>query len=210
MPKKSVDIYYYERPSPQDLLYEENDFYQNSYSGRSIYEWNIDGLNDKQIVDVTQKMLMYSTINKQQGNSDSVIAVFITTGFVGQLRGWWEFYLTDSQRKEILSNKKLVKVETTSSSGPVTVNSTGDEDAVYTLCLSILQNFVGNSVPVGERIATLLQNLRCPSLTHFRWYKDTFLSRLFMLMLKNSIMIIGKPNLWMVYLIFLLKELGKP
>jgi hypothetical protein len=125
--KKSVDKYYYDRPLPQDLLYEENDFYQNSYSGRSIYEWNIDGLNDKQIVDVTQKMLMYYTICKQQGNSDSVIAVFITTGFVGQLRGWWEFYLTDAQRKEIISHKKLVKIEATSSSTHVTINSTGEK-----------------------------------------------------------------------------------
>jgi hypothetical protein len=128
---------------------------------------------------------MYSTIGKQQGNYDTAIAVFIITGFVGQLRGWWEYYLTDSQRKEILSHKKLAKIETTSSSsGPVYVNSTGEEDAVYTLCLSILQNFVGTSIPVGDRIATLLQNLRCPSLTHFRCYKDTFLSRFFML--KNS------------------------
>jgi hypothetical protein len=77
--KKSVDKYYYEKPSPQNLLYEENGFSQNSYSGRSIYEWNIDGLNDKQIVDVTQKLLIYSTICKQQGNSDSAIAVIITT-----------------------------------------------------------------------------------------------------------------------------------
>jgi hypothetical protein len=41
-------------------------------------------------------------------------------------------------------------------------------------------------MPVGERICTLLQNLRCPSLTHFRWYKDTFLSRLFMIENPNS------------------------
>jgi hypothetical protein len=152
--KRFVDKYYYQRPSPQDLLYEENDFYQNSYSGRSIYEWNIDGLNEKQIVDVTQKMLMYSTICKQKGNSDSVIVAFITTGFVGQLRGWWDFYLNDSQRKEILSHKKLVKIESSTSSSPI--NSTSEEDAVYTLCLSILQNFVGTSIPVGERITTLL------------------------------------------------------
>ncbi|MCH94958.1 hypothetical protein A2U01_0015930, partial [Trifolium medium] len=31
-----------------------------------------------------------------------------------------------------------------------------------------------------------LQNLRCPSLTHFRWYKDTFLSRVFQVGNSNS------------------------
>jgi hypothetical protein len=87
--KRGVEKIYYDRPSPQDLLFEENeDFVQNSYSGRSIYEWNIDGLNDRQIVTVTQKMLMYATICRQQGNPDRNIAVFITIGFVGQLRGW--------------------------------------------------------------------------------------------------------------------------
>jgi hypothetical protein len=144
-------------------------FFQNSYSGRSIYEWNIDGLNERQIVTVTQKMLMYSTICKQQGNPDKNIAIFITTAFVGQLRGWWDYYLTDAQKEEILSHKKIIKNEVTGTS-----MSTNEEDAVYMLCLAILNNFVGGSMPVGERIATLLQNLRCPSLTHFRWYKDTF------------------------------------
>ena len=38
-----------------------------------------------------------------------------------------------------------------------------------------------------KKIQTLLQNLRCPSLTHFRWYKDTFLSRVYQLKNPNSI-----------------------
>jgi hypothetical protein len=103
--KRAIDKIYYDRPSPQDLLFEENeDIVQNSYSGRSIYEWNIDGLNDRQIVTVTQKMLMYATICKQQGNPDRNIAIFITVGFVGQLRGWWDFYLNEVQKEEILSH----------------------------------------------------------------------------------------------------------
>ncbi|MCI82660.1 hypothetical protein A2U01_0103934, partial [Trifolium medium] len=42
-----------------------------------------------------------------------------------------------------------------------------EEDAVYTLCLTILRHFVGSNVPISEKLNTLLQNLRCPSLTHF-------------------------------------------
>jgi hypothetical protein len=132
--KRAIDKIYYDRPSPQDLLFEETeDFVQNSYSCRSIYEWNIDGLNDRQIVTVTQKMLMYATICKQQGNPDRNIAIFITVGFVGQLRGWWDFYLTEVQKEEILSHKKIVKNESTGAE-----TSTNEEDAVYTLCLAII------------------------------------------------------------------------
>ncbi|XP_045792081.1 uncharacterized protein LOC123886847 [Trifolium pratense] len=181
---KPVEKYYYKRPSPQDLLFEETEPFQNSYSGKAIYEWNIDGLNDKQIIDMIHRIIMYSSVCKQQGNSDSSIASFITTGFIGQLRGWWDHYLTDAQKKEILSHKKLIKTETSSSS--TTITTTGEEDAVYTLCLSILQHFVGTNVPIAEKLQTLLQNLRCPSLTHFRWYKDTFLSRVFQLNNPNS------------------------
>jgi hypothetical protein len=45
---------------------------------------------------------------------------------------------------------------------------------------------VGTNVPIAEKLNTLLQNLRCPSLTHFRWYKDTFLSRVFQLKNPND------------------------
>ncbi|XP_050912612.1 uncharacterized protein LOC127127466 [Lathyrus oleraceus] len=185
---RPIEKYYYKRPSPQDLLFEESEPFQNSYSGKAIYEWNVDGLNDKQIIDTIHRMIMYSTVCKQHGNSDSSIASFITTGFVGQLRGWWDHYLTESQKLEILNHKKIVKNEPrTSTSTVVAMTTTGEEDAVYTLCLSILQHFVGTNVPIGEKIQTLLQNLRCPSLTHFRWYKDTFLSRVYQLNNPNSL-----------------------
>ncbi|MCI50319.1 hypothetical protein A2U01_0071563, partial [Trifolium medium] len=34
-----------------------------------------------------------------------------------------------------------------------------EEDAVYTLCLTILRHFVGSNVPISEKLNTLLQNL---------------------------------------------------
>lgn len=178
--EKPFEKYYYKRPSPHDLLFEEPEPFQNSYSGKATYEWNIDGLNDKQIVDVIHRIIMYSTVCKQHGNSDSAIASFISTGFVGQLRGWWDHYLNNEQKLEIMNHKKMVKIEPSSSTN-LAVTTTGEEDVVYTLCLSILQHFVGTTVPIGEKLNTLLQNLRCPSLTHFRSYKDTFLFRVFSL-----------------------------
>ncbi|MCI00290.1 hypothetical protein A2U01_0021307, partial [Trifolium medium] len=111
------------------------------------------------------------------------IAPFITAGFIGQLKGWWDNYLSDTQRKEILTHKKVKSEVSTSATQPMAVE---EPDAVYTLCLTILHHFVGTNVPISEKLNTLLQNLRCPSLTHFRWYKDTFLSRVFQVNNANS------------------------
>ncbi|CAK8565767.1 unnamed protein product [Lathyrus sativus] len=124
---KPIEKYYYKRPSPQDLLFEETEPFQNSYSGKAIYEWNVDGLNDKKIIDTIHRMIMYSTVCKQHGNSDSSIASFITTGFVGQLRGWWDQYLTESQKLEILNHKKIVKIEPgTNTSTTLSTTTTGE------------------------------------------------------------------------------------
>ena len=95
-------------------------------------------------------MIMYSTVCKQHGNFDKDIASFISTGFVGQLRGWWDHYLTDNQKKDILNHKKIVKSEVPGI-GTSGIATTGEEDAVYTLCLSILQHFVGTNIPIGEK-----------------------------------------------------------
>ncbi|KAG5630645.1 hypothetical protein H5410_002362 [Solanum commersonii] len=43
-------MYYYPRPTPQDVLLEEHEhIITNSYNGKKIYEWNIDGYTDRQI-----------------------------------------------------------------------------------------------------------------------------------------------------------------
>ena len=71
---KPLEKYYYRRPSPQDLLFEESEPYQNSYSEKVNYEWNINGLNDKQIIYIIHRIIMYSTLCKQHENNDSSIA----------------------------------------------------------------------------------------------------------------------------------------
>ncbi|XP_060180556.1 uncharacterized protein LOC132610258 [Lycium barbarum] len=63
--------------------------------------------------------------------------------FIGQLNGWWDNYLTPTQRNSILT---VVKQE-------------------------------GRWTDNNESIRTMLQNLRCKTLTSFRWYKDVFLCR---------------------------------
>ncbi|KAM3270382.1 hypothetical protein P3S67_029489 [Capsicum chacoense] len=50
-------------------------------------------------------------------------------------------------------------------------------DAVYTLMLTIIEHFGGRFTNQYENIRTLLNGLKCRHLGEFRWYKDTFLSR---------------------------------
>ena len=49
--------------------------------------------------------------------------------------------------------------------------------AVYTLVLTILEHFNGRFSNQNETIRTLLNGLKCKHSGYFRWYKDTFISR---------------------------------
>ncbi|KAG5589384.1 hypothetical protein H5410_039898 [Solanum commersonii] len=122
-------MFYYPRPTPQDVLLEEHEhIITNSYNGKEIYEWNIDGYTDRQIFTTVHRMLMYSTICKTNKNSDKTIADMITTGFTGQLKGWWDNYLNQAQRDIVL----------------MAVKQEGDQvtqNAVYTLVLNIIKHF---------------------------------------------------------------------
>ncbi|KAG5607794.1 hypothetical protein H5410_029286 [Solanum commersonii] len=161
--RKSVQrMFYYPRPTPQDVLLEEHEhIITNSYNGKEIYEWNIDGYTDRQIFTTVHRMLMYSTICKTNKNSDKTIADMITADFTGQLKGWWDNYLNQTQRDTAL----------------MAVKQEGDQitqNAVYTLVLNIIEHFSRRWSDNSETIRTLLQNLRCKSLTSFRYYKDVF------------------------------------
>ncbi|KAG5616231.1 hypothetical protein H5410_016055 [Solanum commersonii] len=97
----------------------------------------------------------------------------ITAGFTGQLKGWWDNYLNQEQRDRVL----------------LAVKQEGDQvtqNAVYTLVLNIIEHFSGRWSDNSETIRTLLQNLRCKTLTSFRYYKDVFLCRVMELPECNS------------------------
>ncbi|KAI3712933.1 hypothetical protein L1987_71503 [Smallanthus sonchifolius] len=170
--------YYYPRPTPQDVLIEEQEYIvNNSYSGKMIYEWNIDGQSEGQIYNTVHRMLMYSTICKNNNNSIKTIAGMIISGFTGQLKGWWDNYLSQPDKDKILNSIKQEEGASTSNI---------ESNAVYTLIVNIIEHFTGRWSEDSENIKTLLQNLRCRTLTSFRWYKDTFLCRVMELPEANS------------------------
>ncbi|KAL5180742.1 hypothetical protein HKD37_01G001813 [Glycine soja] len=63
--------------------------------------------------------------------------------------------------------------------GKVITNDNNKEipDAVNTLIFTIAQHFIGDPSLWKDRFAELLSNLKCRTLADFRWYRDTFLTR---------------------------------
>uniref|UniRef100_A0A1S4B7Y5 CCHC-type domain-containing protein n=1 Tax=Nicotiana tabacum TaxID=4097 RepID=A0A1S4B7Y5_TOBAC len=108
----------------------------------------------------------WSEINKLKG-------LIKPNSFTGQLRGWWDNYLS-IEEKETVINATAID-EGVDNIGMALVK--GREDVVYTLILIILEHFNGRFTNQHETIRTLLNGLRCRTLSEFRWYKDTFMSR---------------------------------
>ncbi|KAG5611058.1 hypothetical protein H5410_022339 [Solanum commersonii] len=91
----------------------------------------------------------------------------------GQLRGWWDNYMTLDAKAAVINAKAIA--EGVDNPGFALVKNR--EDIVYTLVLTILEHFSGRFTNQYETIRSLLNGLRCRHLGEFRWYKDTYLSR---------------------------------
>jgi hypothetical protein len=52
-----------------------------------------------------------------------------------------------------------------------------NSDAINTLVFTIIEHFIGTPSELVSRIHDQLSNLRCPTMSDFRWYKDVFISR---------------------------------
>ncbi|KAG5630956.1 hypothetical protein H5410_002673, partial [Solanum commersonii] len=105
--KPSMQTYFHPRPTPQDVLIEKHDWNHTntSYSGTEIYEWNLDGLTDRKLTIFVQRMLMYATICKSVNNTDRTICKMIIAGFIGQLRGWWDNYMSLEAKAAVINAK---------------------------------------------------------------------------------------------------------
>ncbi|GJR72340.1 hypothetical protein Tco_0084705 [Tanacetum coccineum] len=155
------------------MQYEERQgLTQARYDGTTIYEWNIDGQTEYQILNLLQEMTMASNAYKTRNSNEEKIVKVLISGFTGSLKGWWDNYVTDIEKAIICSAKKtIVKVENN-----VQVQ-TQEDDMVNTLIYAILKNFIGNPHTYQERNSSILLNLTCRKLSDFRWYKDVFMTK---------------------------------
>ena len=176
---------YYLRPTFLDMQFEErNQYTQTSYTNGTIYEWNIDGMTEYNILTKLQEMTMVSTTYKLNNRlPDHAIAQTIVARFTGQLKGWWDNYLTFDDRNGILKayrmneNNEVVKDE----------DGQDIEDTVATLIYSISKHFIGDPTKIKDKTAYLLTNLKCPKLHDFRWYKEVFLTKV---MLRSELQLV--------------------
>ena len=95
-------------------------------------------------------------------SDDHNVAQILLTGFTVTLKYWWENFLTEQERFYVMNS----------------MNEEGEQDVVLKLVHTITKHFVGNPNCFAERNSKILQNLKCRTLSDFRWYHDVFLAKL--------------------------------
>ena len=102
------------------------------------------------------------------------IVDLLVTSFSSTLHGLWDSHLTEESRESI---KKSVKKN--DDVLPIFDESIGRgiPDGVNTLIYAILKHFVGTPSNILSQIIDYLNNLRCPTMSDYRWYLGVFISR---------------------------------
>ena len=87
----------YSRPTLPDIQFEERVFQtQFSISADKLYEWNIDGLSEQEIINKMSHMSMVGIVYQNNHDLDQPkIVNLLVIGFSSTLRGWWDSYLID-------------------------------------------------------------------------------------------------------------------
>lgn len=118
-------------------------------------------------------MVINSYVNNLD-NTEPEIVDLITSGFTRMLRSWWDNYLTQKSRDTI---KYVVVLD--DEGIPIFEEKFGKAkpDGANTLIFTIIKHFVGTLSNIEARVHDQLSNLRCPTLSDFRWYEDVFVSR---------------------------------
>ncbi|GAV89703.1 zf-CCHC domain-containing protein [Cephalotus follicularis] len=130
-------------------------------------------MNEYHIINKLQEMTMVRNAQKIKNNSDKTVANILIAGFTGQIKGWWDNVLTTQQQTEILEAIQVNELKE-----PILDNNNETiEDAVSTLIYNITQYFIGDPTYLKDRTADQLSNLKCRKLQDFRWYKDTFMTK---------------------------------
>ena len=148
---------WYSKPIPPDIQFKERIFQpQFPVSTDKLYKWNITGLFEQKIMSHMSEVGIAYQNNHDIDQPD--IVNLLVTGFSGTLHEWWDSYPT---------------------SLPIFSKNIGCSilDDLNTPIYSILKYFVGTP-NISPRVSDLLKNLRCSTMTDYKWYQDVFLSRI--------------------------------
>ncbi|QHN77177.1 uncharacterized protein DS421_19g650380 [Arachis hypogaea] len=133
--------HYHLQNTAPDLALEDRELGFNSFNENNVYEWNIDGKIEYNIMHMLQHIIMVCTAYQTaHESSEEAIANVIVSGFSGQLKGWWDNYLTNDEKDAILSAVK------TNDNGEPILNENGKTipHAVSSLIFTIANHFIGD------------------------------------------------------------------
>ena len=165
---------WYPRPTPLDLQFEERNSHQFFVTSGKLYEWNIDGLVEQEILNKIHHMTMVANNYPNEGRSHPEIIKLMSLGFTGKLLQWWNNCLTEESKEDI---KHVVQEDEEGT--PIFDERIAKcvPDGVSTLIYTIIKHFVGKPSNITSRIYDQLSNLRCKNLGEYRWYEDVFTTR---------------------------------
>ena len=93
------------------MQFEERSFqHQFSVSADKLYEWNIDGLSEQEVLNKLSNLTMVANsymTNHQLSHAE--IIDLLVTGFSGKLKSGWEKHLTEESRDLIKHSVKKDK-----------------------------------------------------------------------------------------------------
>jgi hypothetical protein len=113
-------------------------------------------MSEYNILNTLQQMTMAAnTYKTQTGTLDKATAELLIAGFSGQLKGWWDYHLTETDHLYILNSIQTYEDQT-----PI-IDPSGNiiQDVVSTLILNISLHFVGNPSHLKYKNTELLSNL---------------------------------------------------
>jgi hypothetical protein len=143
---------------------EPNVLNQHKYNASTLYEWNIDGMSEYNIFNTLQQMTMAINAYKTQIKTlEKAIVELLIAGFSSQFKGWWDYYLTETDHLHIINSIQTYEDHTS------ILDPSGNtiQDVVSTLILTIFLYFVGDPSHLKDKNAELLSNLWCKELSDF-------------------------------------------
>jgi len=74
----------------------------NHFDGQSVYTWNLDEKSEHEILNTLQEMTMAMTTYTTRGLDPRTQAIACINGFQGQLKYWWDNFLSEDEHNKIL------------------------------------------------------------------------------------------------------------